>query len=218
MKALGLRIALMMLLVLIADQTLKFWIKLNFTYGDGFYLLGLEWARILFVENEGMAFGWSFGGNYGKLFLTLFRLAAVPAGFYLIYYLIREKYHNGLIYCVALIVTGAMGNLIDSIFYGVIFNHSYGQVATLFPEEGGYAPLLYGRVVDMFYFPLLDTTWPEWIPWLGGKELKFFEPVFNIADSAISIGVITILIFQNRFLKDDPGAVKSDEYVSSSDS
>lgn len=218
MKALGLRIALMMLLVLIADQTLKFWIKLNFTYGDGFYLLGLEWARILFVENEGMAFGWSFGGNYGKLFLTLFRLAAVPAGFYLIYYLIREKYHNGLIYCVALIVTGAMGNLIDSIFYGVIFNHSYGQVATLFPEEGGYAPLLYGRVVDMFYFPLLDTTWPEWIPWLGGKELKFFEPVFNIADSAISIGVITILIFQNRFLKDDPGAVKSDEYVNSSDS
>jgi signal peptidase II len=194
--------------ILIGDQVLKFWIKLNMTYGESFELLGLSWAQILFVENEGMAFGMSFGGSYGKLFLTLFRMFAVPGGFYLIWYLAKNKYHNGLIYCVALIVAGALGNLIDSIFYGVIFSHSYNQVASLFPPDGGYAPLLYGRVVDMFYFPLIDSSWPEWIPYLGGKDLKFFEPIFNIADSAISIGVITILIFQGKFLKEDPGAAE----------
>src|SRR5690606_9481371 len=103
---------------------------------------------------------------------------------------IKNKYHNGLVYCVSLIVVGALGNLIDSIFYGVIFNHSHGQLATLFPEGGGYGSLLHGKVVDMFYFPLIDTTWPSWVPYFGGKALRFFEPIFNVADSAISIGVI----------------------------
>jgi len=208
-----------MSIILIGDQVLKFWIKLNMTYGESFEILGLPWAQILFVENEGMAFGMSFGGNYGKLFLTLFRMLAVPGGFYLIWYLVKNKYHNGLVYCVGLIVTGALGNLIDSIFYGVIFSHSYHQVATFMPADGGYAPLLYGRVVDMFYFPLIDTTWPQWVPYFGGKDLKFFEPIFNVADSAISIGVITILIFQGKFLKEDPGSgEKSSSHESSSDS
>lgn len=193
-----------MLIVLAADQALKFWIKLNLSYGEGFEILGLPWAQILFVENEGMAFGWTFGGEYGKLFLTTFRMFAAPAGIYLIYHLIKNKYHNGLVYCVGLIVVGAIGNLIDSIFYGVIFSHSFGQIATLFPEGGGYTTLLHGRVVDMFYFPLLDTIWPEWVPYFGGKPLRFFEPIFNIADSAISIGVFTILIFQGIFLKEEP--------------
>lgn len=203
MKRTGIWVALLILLVLFIDQTLKFWIKLNLSYGDGFPIFGLSWARIHFVENEGMAFGWSFGGSFGKLLLTLFRMFAAPAGIYLIYYLIRNNYHKGLIFSVALIVAGAFGNLIDSILYGVIFNHSFGQVATLFPPDGGYAPLLYGRVVDMFYFPLMDTTWPQWVPFVGGSALRFFEPIFNVADSAISIGVFIILIFQGIFLKEE---------------
>lgn len=140
MKKTGIWVTLLILLVIGIDQTSKFWIKLHLTYGDGFPIFGLPWAQIHFIENEGMAFGWSFGGSFGKLFLTLFRMLAVPAGIYLIYYLIRNEYHKGLIFSVGLIVGGAIGNLIDSIFYGVIFSHSFGQVATLLPPEGGYAP------------------------------------------------------------------------------
>jgi signal peptidase II len=202
-KQTGIWVTLLILLVLFTDQASKFWIKLHLTYGESFPIFGLSWAQIYFIENEGMAFGWSFGGNLGKLFLTLFRMFAAPAGIYLIYYLIRNNYHKGLIFSVGLIVAGAIGNLIDSVLYGVIFNHSFGQVATLFPPEGGYAPLLHGRVVDMFYFPLIDTTWPGWMPFFGGKPLKFFEPVFNVADAAITIGVIIIIIFQGIFLNEE---------------
>lgn len=190
----------MIIVILVIDQALKFWIKLNFVYGDGFDIFGLPWAKIQFVENEGMAFGWLWGGEFGKLILTSFRLIAVPFGIYYIYYLIKKNYHPGFIFSVGLVVAGAMGNLIDSVFYGVIFNDSYRQVATLFPPEGGYSSLLHGRVVDMFYFPLIDTTWPEWVPFLGGGNLSFFQYIFNVADSAISIGVVLILIFQNKFL------------------
>ncbi len=195
--------------ILVVDQVIKFWIKLTYVYGDGFDIFGLPWAKIQFVENEGMAFGWLIGGEMGKLLLTSFRLIAVPVGIYYISYLIKRKYHPGLVFSVGLIVAGALGNLIDSIFYGVIFSSSHGQVAMLFPPEGGYGTLLHGRVVDMFYFPMIETTWPKWIPGIGGTELSFFQYIFNVADSAISIGVVSILIFQNRFLKSPP---KSSEY------
>lgn len=191
----------MILLILIVDQIVKFWIKLSYAYGDGFDIFGWPWAKIQFVENEGMAFGWLIGGEAGKLLLTSFRMLAVPAGIYYIYYLIKQKYHPGLIFSIGLIVAGAMGNLIDSIFYGVIFNHSYGQIAQLFPPGGGYSTWLHGRVVDMFYFPMLETTWPKWVPFFGGKELSFFQYIFNVADSSISIGVASIIIFQNKFIK-----------------
>lgn len=195
--------------IIIVDQIIKFWIKLSFEYNDGFDILGLSWAKIQFVENEGMAFGWLIGGEMGKLLLTSFRLIAVPVGIYYISYLIKKKYHPGFVFSVGLIVAGALGNLIDSVFYGVIFSSSHGQVATLFPPEGGYETLLHGRVVDMFYFPMIETTWPKWVPMIGGTELSFFQYIFNVADSAISIGVVSILIFQNRFLN---STSKTSEY------
>lgn len=210
MKKQGVYVGLMIFLIILVDQLLKFWIKLNFVYGDGFDILGLSWAKIQFVENEGMAFGWLLGGKMGKLLLTSFRMIAVPAGIYYIYYLIKRKYHPGLVFAVGLIVAGALGNLIDSIFYGVIFSHSYGQIATLFPPNGGYGELLHGRVVDMFYFPMVQTIWPRWIPIIGGSELSFFQYIFNVADSAISIGVICILIFNKKFLQ-TPLPSKSDD-------
>lgn len=210
MKKQGIYVGLMIFLIILVDQILKFWIKLHFVYGDGFDLLGFSWAKIQFVENEGMAFGWLLGGKMGKLLLTSFRMLAVPAGVYYIYYLIKRNYHPGLIFAVGLIVAGALGNLIDSIFYGVIFSHSYGQIATLFPPDGGYGELLHGRVVDMFYFPLVQTTWPRWIPIIGGSELSFFQYIFNVADSAISIGVFCILIFNKKFLQ-APISSKSDD-------
>lgn len=190
----------MIIAILVIDQALIFWIKLNFVYGDGFDIFGLPWAKIQFVENEGMAFGWLWGGEFGKLFLTCFRMIAVPFGMYYIAYLIKKNYHPGFIFSVGLVVAGALGNLIDSIFYGVIFSDSYQRVATLFPQEGGYGTLLHGRVVDMFYFPLVETTWPKWVPILGGQELSFFQYIFNVADSAISIGVVLIILFQKKFL------------------
>jgi signal peptidase II len=209
-KKQGIYVGLMIFLIILVDQILKFWIKLHFVYGDGFDLLGFSWAKIQFVENEGMAFGWLLGGKMGKLLLTSFRMLAVPAGIYYINYLIKSKYHPGLVFAVGLIVAGALGNLIDSIFYGVIFSHSYGQIATLFPPDGGYGDLLHGRVVDMFYFPLAQTTWPRWIPIIGGSELSFFQYIFNVADSAISIGVFCILIFNKKFLQ-APISSKSDD-------
>jgi signal peptidase II len=189
-------------IILILDQWLKIWVKTNMQYGDEFNILGLSWARIHFVENEGMAFGISLGGNTGKLFLSLFRIIAIGFLGYIIYRLIRSREKTGLLFCFSLILAGAIGNILDSVFYGRLFTESYyqGGLATYDPSNG-YAPILFGKVVDMFYFPLIDTTWPSWVPWLGGKSFQFFKPVFNVADAAISTGVISMIVFYRDFFK-----------------
>lgn len=184
--------------VLLIDQVLKIVIKTNMTIGEEIHVIG-NWFILHFTENNGMAFGLDLPGNNGKIFLTLFRIVAITGiGFYM-RHLIRLESTVGLVLAVALIFAGAAGNIIDSIFYGMIFNDSWGRLASIFPEGGGYATILQGRVVDMFYFPIIRGTWPEWFPWWGGSSLVFFRPVFNIADSAITVGVSIILIFQKRF-------------------
>jgi signal peptidase II len=160
-----------------------------------------DWFIIHFVENNGMAFGFEFAGEYGKLFLSLFRIVAVIAiGWYLFKFSNRKEISFGFLASVALIFAGAIGNIIDSLFYGMIFNHSYGQVADFLPEGGGYSSFLHGRVVDMFYFPIIQTTLPEWFPFWGGDDLVFFRPVFNIADSSITAGILLVLLFYRKEL------------------
>ena len=184
-------------IVLLLDQILKFWIKMNMTIGESFPVLG-DWFQIYFIENNGMAFGWEFGAQFGKFALSIFRIIAVALLFYLIYYLSKKKIKFGPLLGISLITAGALGNIIDGMFYGMIFSEStFMQVATLFPEGGGYAGFLQGKVVDMFYFPLF--TFPEWVPFFGGQI--FFSPIFNIADSAITIGFLYLIIFQWNFLK-----------------
>lgn len=190
---------LLIAFVLLIDQALKFWIKTHMTLGQEFNVFG-NWFLIHFTENNGMAFGIEFWGKYGKLFLSLFRIAAVIGIGFFIRYLIRHKAPVGLAMGVSLIFAGAIGNIIDSAFYGLIFNESYFAPATLFPTEGGYATFLHGRVVDMFYFPIIKANWPSWIPFVGGNEFEFFRPVFNIADSAITVGVAYLLLFQRKAL------------------
>ncbi len=170
--------------VLVIDQVLKIWIKTNMYIGEEFNVLG-NWFIIHFTENNGMAFGLELGGSYGKLALSLFRVFAVFGIGYIFHYIIKNKYHFGLITCVSLILAGALGNIIDSVFYGKLF---------------GYAGLLHGRVVDMFYMPIIQGHYPAWFPLWAGEEFVFFRPVYNFADAAISIGVITIILFQNKFL------------------
>lgn len=190
-------------LLLLADQVLKFWIKLNMSLGQEYKIFG-NWAIIHFTENNGMAFGMEFGGEAGKLALTLFRIAAVCGIGYGLIHMIKKKYHRGLIMNLALIFAGAMGNIIDSTFYGIIFSESsYYEPARLFPAEGGYSSLFHGKVVDMFYLPIIEGVLPQWLPVWGGEDFIFFRPVFNLADSAISIGVILILIYQKRYFKEE---------------
>lgn len=190
---------LLILLILIVDQASKIWIKTNFYLGQEFKIA--DWFIIHFTENNGMAFGMEFAGEYGKLFLSIFRILAVAAIFYYMWKISKDGSPKGLIYSIALIFAGALGNIIDSSFYGVLFNDSYHQVASFLPENGGYAPFLYGRVVDMLYFPLFSGFFPEWFPIWGGEHFLFFRPVFNIADTAISVGVGMIIVFQKRFFR-----------------
>lgn len=200
------QVFLIIFLIILADQALKFYIKLNYHYGEEHNVLG-DWFRLHFVENEGMAWGWSLGGEFGKIALTLFRFAAVVFGVFYIRKIIRNKEHRGFIACAALIFAGALGNLIDSMFYGLIFSqtfHNGTNVAEFLPKEGGYASFLHGQVVDMLHFPLFEGTFPKWFPVWGGESFLFFNPVFNIADASISVGVISILIFQKKFFGKHP--------------
>ncbi|HPF91777.1 MAG: lipoprotein signal peptidase [Flavobacteriales bacterium] len=189
---------LIILLVLLADQALKVWVKLNFFYDSSISILG-DKGYLHFIENRGMAFGMEFGGPWGKLLLTLFRIVAVSAIGYSLYKMVKRKASGMLVVSVSLILAGALGNIIDSTFYGVLFSASTPfKKAVLFPPDGGYAPLLYGAVVDMFYFPLLEGRLPEWLPLWGGEHFVFFRPVFNIADAAITIGITLFVLAQRR--------------------
>lgn len=194
---------ILILSILMIDQVSKFWIKLNMTLGQEYKIFG-DWFIIHFTENNGMAFGLEFGGEAGKLALSLFRIAAVIAIAYGLHHMVKNKYHRGFILNVALIFAGAVGNIIDSTFYGVLFSEStWFEKARIFPVEGGYSSLLHGKVVDMLYFPIIKGNFPSWFPLWGGEDFLFFRPVFNIADSAITLGVILILIYQKRYFKEE---------------
>lgn len=194
----GKKISILVILILMIDQIVKILIKTHMTIGESIHIF--NWFQILFVENNGMAFGMQFGGTIGKLVLSLFRIALAGFIIYYIRKLIEQKAPTGILVGVALILVGAIGNIFDSLFFGLIFSESTPtQVATLFPGGGGYAPFLFGKVVDMLYFPLIDTTLPDWVPVFGGEHFLFFRPIFNIADSCITIGVIYMLLFQRKF-------------------
>jgi signal peptidase II len=190
----GKLILFIIITILIIDQASKFWIKTNMSIGDEFHILG-NWFIIHFVENNGMAFGFEFAGKYGKMFLSIFRIIAVTVIGWYLYRLVKKEESTGFLICVALIFTGALGNIIDSAFYGMIFDHSYGQVSAFLPEGGGYSSFLHGKVVDLFYFPVLTGTYPDWFPFWAGNDFIFFRPVFNVADSSITIGIFVILLF-----------------------
>jgi len=196
--------ALTVILILLIDQILKIFIKTGMFLYQDIPVFG-NWFIIKFIENNGMAFGVDLPGDYGKMILSIFRIIAVIGIIFYMRHLIREKVPNGLLFSMSFILAGAIGNILDSAFYGLIFNESTPFAkAVLFPEEGGYSSFLHGKVVDMFYFPVIQGNWPQWIPWKGGDYFEFFRPVFNIADASISIGVFSILIFQRRFfLKDE---------------
>jgi len=183
--------------VLMLDQVLKFWIKSNMIIGEEFRVF--DWFIIHFTENKGMAFGMEFGGEWGKYLLSIFRIIAIVGIAWYLNILVKEGTSKGVVTSVSLVLAGAIGNMIDSAFYGMIFSHSYGQIATLM--EGGYAGFLQGHVVDMFYFPLINSHFPDWFPIFGGDHFIFFRPVFNIADASISVGVINILLFHRSFFK-----------------
>ena len=188
-------------LILLADQLSKIYVKTHFQLGESVEVF--SWFRILFIENEGAAWGTKLSDllplseKNAKLILTIFRIFAIAGIGYWLWDILRKKANTTLVLAVSLIFAGAVGNIIDSVFYGQLFNNSYGQVATLWSEDP-YAALFYGKVVDMLYFPLIDTQWPEWVPWIGGRAFRFFEPVFNIADTAISTGVGILLVFNKK--------------------
>ena len=201
------------LLILVADQLLKIYVKTHFELNTSQKMAG-DWFQLFFVENPGMAYGMKFGGNWGKLALTLFRMGAVVFGVFYLGKIIRLKYHKGFIICASLIFAGALGNLIDSCFYGMIFDkgmiynpmiNDYTYYHGLAAFSGnGYGSFLHGNVVDMLYFPLIKGHFPDWFPVWGGEDFEFFRPIFNLADAAISGGVITLLVFQKKFFPQAP--------------
>ncbi|RQO32318.1 lipoprotein signal peptidase [Taibaiella sp. KBW10] len=204
-------ILFLVFLIILIDQLIKIYVKLNFHYGDSINVMGLKWFQLYFIENSGMAFGMKImDSTMGKVILTLFRLFAVGFGFYWVKNLVKRGVSNGVKICAAMILAGAAGNLIDSMFYGLIFDKGLAYdpaikdyVSYLGQAQfgKGYSGLLHGSVVDMFYFPVIDTQWPQWIPGLGGKRFTFFDPIFNFADASISLGVIILLLFQQKSQK-----------------
>ena len=188
------------LTTLVLDQALKIWVKTHMYLGQEYQIF--DWFYIHFTENNGMAFGMEFGGYWGKLGLSLFRIVFVVFMASFLLKLIRKNADKCLIVSLSLVLAGAIGNIIDGTLYGILFSESYRQLATFLPEAGGYAPLFFGKVVDIFYFPIFKGYLPEWIPFWGGDYFVFFRPVFNIADSAISIGVAIMVIFQKKVMKE----------------
>ena len=199
--SLGKKSVLFILLILFIDQVLKIWVKTHMEIGQEIHLFG-NWGLLHFIENNGMAFGMEMGGRPGKFILSLFRILAIFGIGWFLSSLINKKANIGLILAVSAIMAGAIGNIIDSAFYGMIFSESFNQPAVLSPPEGGYSSFLHGKVVDMFYFPVINTHWPDWSPIKPGESFVFFRPVFNIADSAITCGVISIILFQKRMFRD----------------
>jgi signal peptidase II len=188
-------IVAVILLRLFLDQASKIWIKTNFQLHESYQVF--SWFYIYFTENPGMAFGWEL---FDKWILSVIRIIAIILLAYYLIQLVKRNYSFGYTVCVALIFAGAAGNIIDSVFYGIIFDHSFGQIATFFPEGGGYETILHGKVVDMLYFPLIETTLPAWLPVWGGQEFVFFRPIFNLADSAICVGMFSLLLFYRKNL------------------
>lgn len=190
--------------VLIIDQLIKIWVKTHMYLHESHRVT--DWCYIYFTENNGMAFGMEL---FGKLFLTTFRIAAVAFIGWCLYKIIQKGFKTGYIICISLILTGALGNIIDSVFYGILFNEStHAQIATM--GGGGYAPLLYGRVVDMFYFPIIDAYWPTWMPFIAGQHFIFFSPIFNFADSAISCGIIALFLFYTKSFNESYQLLRSE--------
>lgn len=201
---------IIIVVVILLDQALKIWVKTNFYLGEGVHIT--DWFQLYFIENNGMAFGMEMGS---KLFLTWFRIIAVAVLISVIYRIKGRDYvTRGFMACVALITAGAAGNIIDCVFYGVIFDNPMPpQVATLLPEAGGYASLFHGKVVDMLYFPLFSFYWPDWMPFVGGDYFLFFQPVFNLADAAITIGILTLIFFYSKALSNPKELVAEESVV-----
>ena len=187
---------LIIVAVLVVDQIIKVCVKTQMYWHESIRVT--DWFYIFFTENIGMAFGMEF---IDKLFLTLFRIVAVAIIGWMLYRFQQMEVKRGFVACVSLILAGALGNIIDSLLYGVLFSEStYSQIATFLPADGGYAPLFYGKVVDMFYFPLIETDWPQWMPLVGGQHFVFFSPIFNFADAAISCGVVALFLFYGSYI------------------
>ncbi len=203
------KLVIFILALLVLDQAVKIWIKTHMMIGQEFSVFG-DWFKILFIENNGMAFGMELGdGKFGKTILSLFRIAAVAGIGWYILKLLKDKAPLGVLFSFALIFCGAIGNIFDSLFYGIIFSDSHYQLATLFPAEGGYSSFLHGRVVDMLYFPLIEGSFPKWFPIWGGQDFIFFRPVFNFADSYITIGVLMLILFYRKFFSEKQEVAKN---------
>lgn len=206
----GMIATIIVVAVILVDQAVKIWVKTHFYYGEEFQIA--DWFRIHFIENNGMAFGMEFGS---KIILTWFRIIAVGLFFYYLFKIRhRTDIKRGYVVCVSMITAGALGNVLDCIFYGVIFNEPFPpEVAQLFPAGGGYESLFYGRVVDMLYFPLVEWNWPAWLPMVGGEHFVFFQPIFNVADACLTVSVVTLILFYTRSLvsqlQDENGSCKS---------
>ena len=206
----GAKLLILGILLVVIDQIIKILVKTNMTIGEHFSVIG-NWFQIYFIENEGMAFGMKFGGQVGKFLLSVFRIILFGALVYWIRGMLKRKdVPTGVVVGLTLITAGALGNIIDCLFYGLVFGAStYTEVAQFLPEGGGYAPFFFGKVVDMFYFPIIDTTFPEGMPLIGGNPFRFFAPVFNFADSCVTCGALYLIFFQWRFFAKDDGK-KSD--------